>query len=150
MQVDLPNSNFCRKYNFFQRGERVSPCESCSIQDKYDIMLIFYILIYISLVFNPNSRQQNRQNQRKKHNHKIDTIFILGNPQGEENPTKIHLQMYNIKPQKHVFSSLLVCISLSLMFYTSVCLCVKMMSIDPLFIHFKSLDFYPNKLAPLN
>ena len=33
----------------------------------------------------------------KKHNHKIDTVFILGNPQGEENPTKLLLyKMYKI------------------------------------------------------
>ena len=36
-----------------------------------------------------------------KNNHKIDTVFILGNPQGEENLTKLPLyKMYKIKPQK--------------------------------------------------
>ena len=30
-----------------------------------------------------------------KHNHKIDTTFILGNPQGKENPAKLPLyKMY--------------------------------------------------------
>ena len=91
------------------------------------------------------------QNHWKKHNHKIDTIFILGNPQGEENPTKLPLyKMYKIKKPKHVFSSFLICISLSPMCYISEWVCILMRKKIPLFIHFKSLEFYPNKLSPLN
>ena len=53
------------------------------------------MLEQISLVFISKSQQQHIQNHSQKHNHKIDTIFILGNPQGEENPTKLPLyKMY--------------------------------------------------------
>ena len=44
------------------RGERVSPCEIFPIQASFDAMLRFHMLIYISLVFNPNSQQQHMKN----------------------------------------------------------------------------------------
>ena len=57
MQVDIPNSKLFRKPNFFKRrGETVSPCEICPIQDSSGTMLIFHIVEYISLVFNIDSQ----------------------------------------------------------------------------------------------
>ena len=75
-------------FSFGGRGERVSPCKRCPIQDRSNTMLRFHILSYISLVFNPNSQQYHMQNHWKKHNYKIDTVFILWNPQGEAKPGK--------------------------------------------------------------
>ena len=55
-------------------GERISPCEWCSNQVSFDTML-------------------------NKHN--IETSFILGNPQREENQAKIPLyKMYKWQPWK--------------------------------------------------
>ena len=42
-------------------GERVSPCEICSIQASSDTMLIFHMLSQISLVFKSISQQQHMQ-----------------------------------------------------------------------------------------
>ena len=51
--------------------------------------------------------------------------FILGNPQGEENPTKLPLyKMYKIKTPKQVILLLAgMSLSLSYVQYTSVSLC---------------------------
>ena len=68
------------------------------------------------------------QDHWKKHNHKIDT-FILGNPPGEENQTKLPLyrciKSTNTKPQIGAPSPCrYVSLSLSYVLYTSVCVCV--------------------------
>ena len=74
-------------------------------------------------------------------------IFILGNPQGEENPAKLPLYRC-IKSTKTNLNrrsfSFLVCISLCPMRYTQVCVCVyQMRNTHPLFILFLSLDLFP-------
>ena len=77
----------------------------------------------------------------------------MGNPLGEENPTKIPLyrciKSTKIKPQT---GALPPCISLSLspMLYTQVNVCVQMRHTPPLFILFLTLEVFPNKLAPTN
>ena len=54
-------------------------------------------------------------------------------------------------PNKFSFS-LDICLYLSPMCYTqvSVCVCVRMRNMPPLFILFLPLDFFPNKSAPTN
>ena len=56
--------------------------------------------------------------------------------------------MSKIKPQNK-YSPPCWYLSLSPMCYTSVSVCVQMSNTNPLFILFFSLDFYPNKSAPL-
>ena len=63
MQVNLLNLKLAETLISSRgRGERVSPCESSSIQDSSETMLIFHILSYISLVFNPSSQYWHMQN----------------------------------------------------------------------------------------
>ena len=88
------------------------------------------------------------QNHWKKHNHKIDMIFILGNPQGEENPSKLPLyKMYKIKPQNR-YSPPYWSISLSSMCSSSEWVYVIMRNTAPLFIHIMSINFYPKQVGP--
>ena len=88
------------------------------------------------------------QNHWKKHNHKIDTVFILGNPQGDEKLTKIPLyKLYRIKPQ-NMYSPPCWFVSLSPMRYSSEWVYVIMRNTNPLFIHFMSTDFYPKQVGP--
>ena len=88
------------------------------------------------------------QNRWKKHNHKIGTIFIRRNPQGEENLTKIPMyKMYKLKPQNK-YSPPCWFVSLSPMRYTSEWVHVIMRNTSPLFIHFMSTDFYPKQFSP--
>ena len=90
------------------------------------------------------------QDHWKKHNHKIDS-FILGNPQGEENPAKLPLyNMYKRQSQKQVVSSF-YSLSLSLLCATQVSVSVFKWEAQPLYLYsFYQLTFTLNKSAPLN
>ena len=89
-------------------------------------------------------------NHGKKQNHKIDIVFMLGNPKGEENPKKLPLyKMYKRQPQKQVLSSL-CSVSLSPMHYSSEWVCVQIRTTAPLFIHIFQLTLALEKLAPIN
>ena len=90
-----------------------------------------------------------------KHNHtKEQSDFILGNPHGEENPTKIPLyrciKSTKIKPQTNALPPCrYVSLSLPYALYTSECVCSNEEHTSSTLLFF-TLHFFPNKSAPTN
>ena len=115
-------------------------------------MLRSHMLRYISIVFNPNSQHWAYAESLKETQSQDRHKFILGNPQGEEDPTKLLLyrciKRYKDKPQTRCSFSLSVCLSLSPMRYTQVCVRIKWGTHILYVYSFFHLIVFPNRSTP--